>query len=281
MYIILCNLYCTLCKYCTIVSMYRVSIALLYYYVLLNVVCDNTIVSEPCLIILIHKLHGRVRTRLPLGLCHLSSVTGDTTGRLCVGGDLLYIVSFPEFFAIFSAFTMADEYLCNPQWVHRMHEVFASMDLNKNGYLELDDWLTMVRNIERDTKADAALIAKLNEVMHEYCAGMGLTPGKKSTREEFVKDMAAFAASERSKTKAGERPLLFKTNDAWYDVVDTNHDGFVTRDEYRIVMKAGSYSTAAADASFDHIDTNKDGKIERKELYQHEFNFWYELDDPK
>ena len=175
---------------------------------------------------------------------------------------------------------MAAEFLSTPQWVQRMQNVFEWMDLDKNGYLELDDWLTMVRNIERDTKADAALIAKLNEAITEYCAGMGLTPGKKSTRDEFVKDMAAFAVSEHSKKKAGERPLLFKSNDAWYDVVDTNRDGFITRDEYRTVMKACNYSTAAADAAFDHLDVNKDGRIERKELNEQEFKFFYDLDYP-
>ena len=172
---------------------------------------------------------------------------------------------------------MADKFLGNPEWVQRIEKLFDTMDLNKNSYLELVDWLQMVRNIEKETKADAALIAKLEEAMREYCAGMGLTPGKKSTREQFVKDMAAFAVSERSKKAAGEQPLLFKANNAWHNVVDTNHDGYLTLDEYRIIARACNLKVATADAMFARIDTNKDGKVPKDELNEAEYRYWYEI----
>ena len=44
---------------------------------------------------------------------------------------------------------MADAYLSNAQWVHRVEELFAQADLNKNGFLELADWELWVNNTEK------------------------------------------------------------------------------------------------------------------------------------
>ena len=175
---------------------------------------------------------------------------------------------------------MADAYLNNAQWVHRIEELFAQADLNKNGFLELADWELWVNNTEKACNPSPAVSSKLRQAMRDFCAGLGLTEGKKSTREQFVKDFAAFAVVERRKKERGEEPLLLKLNVIWYDVVDTNHDGSLTLDEYRTVMSACNFDPSAADATFKILDKNKNGKVEIKELNEHEFKFWFALEDP-
>ncbi len=54
----------------------------------------------------------------------------------------------------------------------------------------------------------------------------------------------------------------------------------MTLDEYRTVLKACNFNPSAADETFKLlIDTNRNGKIETKELNDHEFKFWFTLDD--
>ncbi len=173
----------------------------------------------------------------------------------------------------------AADFLKNETWVHRIKEVYELTDFNKDGHISVEDWELWVDNIEREVKPDAKLVEALRVRMREFCAAMGLTPGRKANKEEFLKGLAEMAARERAKRLRGEETLLERMNNAWYDAVDTNHDGFVTLDEWRTILKACNLNPSCADETFKLIDKNKNGKIERKELTDHEFKFWFTLDD--
>ena len=114
----------------------------------------------------------------------------------------------------------------------------------------------------------------------EHIAAMGVTPGIKVTKDEYVKNMANMAVIEHAKRLNGEEMSLAKVNDALYDLFDINHDGVVTLEEFRTVMNiAYGCDAEEADATFRLIDTNKNGKIERKELTDYELNYWFDLND--
>ena len=155
--------------------------------------------------------------------------------------------------------------------------MFQLIDFNKNGFLSPDDMHLWVNNIEKELQPqpDAKLIAKLREEMVVYTAAMGLLPGKESNREQFVKDMAAMGVREVAKHKKGEQTLLERVNNAWYDVVDTNHDEAITSEEYQAIAKACNLGDVGE--FFKTLDKNKNGKLERKELNDYEFNQWFGL----
>ena len=172
--------------------------------------------------------------------------------------------------------TDASKYLNSPRWVQHMKESFKHGDWNGNGYIELADWDIYVDNIQREVQAEASLVATLRSAVRNYCAGFGLTSGKRLTCDEFVNNFANFAVREVARKSRGEEPLLSKMNDAWYDVVDsTRRDGFVTLDEYRKAMKACNISESVADQAFALIDKNNDGKIQKSELNEYEFGLWF------
>lgn len=184
---------------------------------------------------------------------------------------------------MYAVLTMAahtvDDYLNDATWVARMKSLFDFVDLNKNGTMEVDDWIRYVDNINREVKPDPKLYENLRQAMLNNIAAMGVLPGKKLTKDEYVKNIAEMAIKENAKRSRGERTYLDILEDAWYDTVDTNHDGFITLEEYRIVMKACNFSPEEVDAGFCAMDTNKNGKIERKELVEHELNYWFGLSD--
>ena len=171
-----------------------------------------------------------------------------------------------------------EDYLKNEKWVARVKSAFDMIDINKNGTVEQDDWKRWVENIKKDVNPDAKLLENLNQKTADYVKEMGLEPGKKLTKEEYMKAMAGMAVSENARKAKGERTLGSFVNDAWHDLVDKNHDGFVTLDEFRIVMKACNVGQEAADARFNALDKDKNGKVERKELREAEEKFWYSLD---
>ena len=179
---------------------------------------------------------------------------------------------------IMAAHTVQD-YLNNEKWVTRIKATFDMIDLNKNGTLEEADWMRWAENIKRDVNPDAALLDNLTKAMGNFTAAMGATAGKKLNKDEYVKVSAEMAVAEQAKKAKGERTLVSYVNEAWHAVVDKNHDGFVTRDEFHAIMKACNVTTEMADARFNAMDKNKNGKIELKELSEAEENFWFELEN--
>ena len=175
----------------------------------------------------------------------------------------------------------ADDYITNAVWVTRIKGYFDRVDENSNGTIEVADFTAGLDHFNREVKpADPKVYENLRQVVMEHIAAMGVTPGKNVTKDEYVKNMANMAVAEQAKRLKGEKMSLAKINDALYDMFDINHDGVVTLEEFRTVMKiVYGCDTEVADATFLKIDTNKNGKIERKELTDYELNYWFDLND--
>ena len=166
----------------------------------------------------------------------------------------------------------------NTDWEYRMKEVFKLVDISKRGYITLEDWELWIDNIERDVSPDPTLVAKLRKSLREFCGaeGIGLTPGKKSTLEDFVNDlMPKFSAAQGEKGQS----LLRQLNEDWYNIVDTTKDGiWVTLDGYKKIMKACNFDDSVAEATFQLLDKENVGKVKRDKLIEMEFEFWFSLE---
>ena len=128
-------------------------------------------------------------------------------------------------------------------------------------------------------QADPVIVQKLREFIREFWGtGVGLKQGVKLTKEQFVDNIAAFAALEKARHDKGETPMIFKMCDVLYDVVDTNRDGFLSLQEYEKSLAASGFDADTAKFVFNTINTNHDGKISREELRQHNLGFWFTPD---
>ena len=172
------------------------------------------------------------------------------------------------------------DYLKNAKWVKRMNECFDQLDVNKSGYLSREDWLIHVNNLAKVVTDRPALIAKAREVTLEYTDALGLTEGVKADKQKFLELAAAMSIVEIAKVKKGEKSLIEIFDNALFDVVDRNHDGCLTFDEFKVMMKAGNFDDDVAPAIFALLDKNKNGKIERSEYIAADIKFWCNLDDP-
>ena len=176
--------------------------------------------------------------------------------------------------------TAAQDYLKNDRWVKRMGEFFTQMDLDKSGYVSIEDHLQYVANLAKSAPDNPDAIAKLREVSLEFNNELGLTEGVKADKQKYIELAAAMAVNEMAKVKRGEITLLEKQNAALFDVVDRNQNERLTFEEYKLAVMALNFDENAAKATFDLLDRNKNGTIDRKEFIAANVNFWYACDDP-
>ena len=166
---------------------------------------------------------------------------------------------------------MAVEYLGNDQWVKKIEGLFDSFDLNKNGYLSTEEFKTGIDRLAQKVTDRPELIAKLREASAELTTAIGITETTKADKKKFVELLAAFVTEEKAKA------LIEKHNEALFDVVDRNHDGHITWEEYKSVMETRGFNEPSARAAFDFLDKDKNGKIDRKELAIADVHFWTSL----
>ena len=168
------------------------------------------------------------------------------------------------------------DYLKNAKWVKRVDESFNSLDVNKNGYLSREDWLISVDKLAKVATDRPAEIAKLRAATLEYADAMGLTEGVQADKKKFRELAAAMSLAEIGRRDKGE---MTKVGNTGFDVLDQNHDGYVTWDEYKVAMEVAGLDEEVGRATFDLLDKNKSGKIDRKEYTAADIKFWCTLDD--
>ena len=170
-------------------------------------------------------------------------------------------------------------YLKNAKWVKRMDELFNTLDVNKNGYLSREDWLISVDKLAKVVPDRPAEIAKHRAVTLEFTDAIGLTQGVQADKKKFRELAAAWQLAETGRRDKGEMTMSEKVNNAHFDVLDKNHDGYVTWDEYKVMIEAAGLGEEEARGAFNLLDKDKSGKIDRKEYTDACIKFWCTLDD--
>ena len=100
------------------------------------------------------------------------------------------------------------------------------------------------------------------------------------TKEEYIQNCTNLAPKEVAKVRSGEGSVKHKLNNAVYDLIDTNHDGTISKEEYCAFAKAtGVWDNAFIEFLFNQLDTNKNGKLERKEITDYEYKLFFTLEE--
>ncbi|XP_020903019.1 obelin [Exaiptasia diaphana] len=175
---------------------------------------------------------------------------------------------------------MAADLAKNPVFVERLGSFFDVYDLNEDKYLTIEELLKCGKRMGEMCKATPAENMAMERGLQEFWGEVGLTPGKKLTKEEFIHGFSRHAQNELRR-KAENKPTLHeKMNNAFFDVCDINNDGTVTLDEAKMIFKAWNLPEEDGAAWFEASDINKNGKVERDELNKSEFNYFHRPDLP-
>ena len=115
-----------------------------------------------------------------------------------------------------------------------MNQYFDSVDLNKNGYLTIDEFMQWAENMRVLCKATDSQMTKLKEQLRIFWGTVGLKPGIEMPKDEFIQGMNRLARDELDRQQRGVKTLHEELNNAFFDVMDVNNDGIVTLDELKV-----------------------------------------------
>ena len=65
-----------------------------------------------------------------------------------------------------------------------------------------------------------------------------------------------------------------------FDVIDTTHDGTVSRERYReLAIASGVWRPEFVDSLYEQMDTKKCGQLERKAISDYQYRITFTLED--
>ena len=163
----------------------------------------------------------------------------------------------------------------NKKWVKQMEEFFDAIDLNKNGYVTVEEILKWSDNLKELCNVTPEESENLKTALKEFYEAAGLLPGKQLTKEEFIEGVNHLGESELEKKKLGEETLMESLCSAFYKAMDINDDAKVTLNEVKTMMKACNMAEERAEKWFNLADKNKNGVVETHELTKAEFESWF------
>lgn len=163
----------------------------------------------------------------------------------------------------------------NKKWVKQMEGFFDAVDLNKNGYVTIEEILKWSDNMKELCSVTPEESENLQKCLKDFYGAAGLLPGKQVTREEFINGVNHLSAAELEKKKLGEETLIENLCNAFYKAMDINDDGTITLNEVKTIVKACNMGEEKAEKWFSLADKNKNGVVEPHELTKAEFESWF------
>ena len=146
---------------------------------------------------------------------------------------------------------------------------FARLDVDNDGHITTEDFREMARRFIAQGKLDEEKGKELTKRLLDVCGLLGMKDGDKMTLEQYLVAAEKYC-EDPAGTQVTKKPMSLK-----FDVVDTDGDGVISPEEFRMYFKAMGIKESCAKASFDAIDTDHDGSISKKEFLAavHEFVF--------
>ena len=164
------------------------------------------------------------------------------------------------------------DYLNDAKWVNRVKVAFVTKDLSKNGHVTREDWLQPVQKAAQKITNRAAQRKTLEDATGEFMDVLGLGPGVEAGEAKLLDLVATMLANEST------QPMV-KMMHAWFDFLDTEQKGFLTLEDYSILLEAnGIPDPDAAKAAFDTLEKSNEKKLEKEEYAAAQVKFWAALE---
>ena len=160
----------------------------------------------------------------------------------------------------------------------KMTRLFSVYDTDQNGYIEQQDYLQIAENFARlrDLRPGSEDYQKLQSkfgFVWEYIQKFG-----DSSRDNAV-SLTEFLDYADSLLQGNYAAVEGSTGSFLFELIDTDGDGEITLDEFRVFYTAYRIQGALAREIFDKLDLNSDSVISAEEFAQLGYDFHYS-DDP-
>lgn len=174
----------------------------------------------------------------------------------------------------------AEDFLKSTAWVYKMEEfVFKILDTDKDGCVTREDYKRVLDHFQKQD-ADLELLDVHQTALERFNSEIFGELSDPLSRDNWLKKVAEVAAVDLKRMKQGEELIVMKTSETFFDLVDTNKDGFITLKEFKDGMVASGWDSESATQALKVASIGKDNpdKIERSEVMKHYQDFWYKTD---
>ena len=151
--------------------------------------------------------------------------------------------------------------------LRKLRTRYARLDVNNDGCISREDYELMAKKVNEYSKATDERAESCFKAFMYVADAAGFAPGVKIPREE-----AAKRANNMMLTKSWEERKIMCDNvhNQIFDAIDTNQDGCISLEEFRIYSQVIAPDTPVDDVakSFNLIDVNRNGEISREEFLE-------------
>ncbi|NEQ38340.1 MAG: hypothetical protein F6K40_19555 [Okeania sp. SIO3I5] len=180
-----------------------------------------------------------------------------------------------------------EQFSSSSVWRTRIKTYFKLMDVDKNGVLTLSDFEEIANRLIQ-LQNDSSMNEKIREMCYSlfqnFMAGGGPVDSNTRISEEDLIANAAQAVSLSLVESPDQKYEVARyKNELFFDIIDTDHSGEISREEYRkyLAIYTGIEKPDQADQAFDSIDSDKSGSISREEFIEAHRRYWFEIGGDK
>ena len=170
------------------------------------------------------------------------------------------------------------DFLNSKAWCYKMEEfVFKKSDIDGDGYISPEDkkaYQARFMDYAQKQSVDETTFEAHKAATEELMSAYG-TESDRVSKEDWLKKVAELAAADLEGIKKGEEPLLVKTSCLMFDIMDTDKDGFITLEDFKLGYVAIGWDAVSAEYAFKFLDKTSSGKISREEFLKPSTDFWY------
>ena len=153
---------------------------------------------------------------------------------------------------------------------------FYFRDLNKDGFVERNDWIQCAQNLAALRSWQAGSV-EYEEMMARHVA-MWTTFWQPADQDKDGKvslnEYLHLAETQRKMGFTYEMKQVTSLFKAVFDCVDLDGDGEITRDEYKLFFQAWGIDSTLAEAAYSQMDFNADDRLSRGAFLQYGSNFY-------
>ena len=173
------------------------------------------------------------------------------------------------------------DFLNSKAWCYKIVEVaFKKADIDGDGYISQEDRkasLARFMDYAQKQGVDKTALEANKAASEKYISTFG-TGSDRVSKDDWLKKVAEMAAADLEKIKKGEEPLLVQNTGPFFDIMDTDKDGFIALEDFKAGYMAIGWDALSAEYTFKVLDKNNSGKIERDEIIKSSHDFWYKID---
>lgn len=152
------------------------------------------------------------------------------------------------------------------------------MDINKDGFISREDYELMSKRFAEYSRMTEQEAEDTYTEFMKIADALNFKPGIKIPLE-----LAARQITDQALTMSAEqrKVLLYDQHNMLFDIFDTNKDGHISQQEFKVYFQVMAPSTPdeAVTYSFNVLDANKDGKISRGEFLTAAEDFFLGLEE--